>query len=168
VTGTIASPPAGTTTLYLTFAGSGTGYLYDVDSFTFATTGGGDRTGPIRGLAGKCLDVRGGASADGTQIQIYTCSGGAAQTWTVSANSTIRALGKCLDVNGGASADGTKVQLWTCTGGAPQVWSAQADGSLRNPQSGKCLDVSSNSSADGQAVHLWTCHNGANQKWTLP
>jgi glucose/arabinose dehydrogenase len=167
VTGAIASPPAGTTTLYLTFAGSGTGFLYDLDSFTLATGSTTPGTGPIKGLAGKCLDVRGGVSADGTQIQIYTCNGGVAQTWTVS-GSTIRALGKCLDVNGGASADGTKIQLWTCNGGAAQNWAAQADGSLRNPQSGKCLDVSNNSSADGQAVHLWTCTGGANQKWTLP
>ncbi|MFI7023767.1 lectin [Micromonospora sp. NPDC049900] len=125
-------------------------------------------TGRITGLAGKCLDVRNAATADGTQIQIYTCNGSAAQTWTVTPNSTIRALGKCLDVNGGASADGTKIQLWTCNGSGAQNWSAQSNGTLRNPQSGKCLDVSSNSSADGQAVHLWTCHTNANQRWVLP
>ncbi|MGW0506792.1 ThuA domain-containing protein [Micromonospora sp. NPDC003241] len=125
-------------------------------------------TGRITGLAGKCLDVRNAATADGTQIQIWTCNGSAAQTWTVTPNSTIRALGKCLDVNGGASADGTKIQLWTCNGSGAQNWSAQSNGTLRNPQSGKCLDVSNNSSADGQAVHLWTCHTNANQRWVLP
>ncbi|WBB54473.1 ThuA domain-containing protein [Verrucosispora sp. WMMD573] len=129
---------------------------------------GGDRTGRITGLAGKCLDVRNAATADGTQIQIYTCNGTAAQTWTVTPNSTIRAFGKCLDVNGAGSADGTKIQLWTCNGSGAQNWSAQSNGTLRNPSSGKCLDVSSNSSADGQAVHLWTCHTGANQRWVLP
>ncbi|WIN01035.1 hypothetical protein ACTOB_003438 [Actinoplanes oblitus] len=45
----ITSPPAGTTTLYLTFAG-GAGALFDVDAFTF-TPGG---TGPVVGFAGKC------------------------------------------------------------------------------------------------------------------
>ncbi|MFF0721983.1 ThuA domain-containing protein [Micromonospora sp. NPDC003816] len=125
-------------------------------------------TGRITGLAGKCLDVRNAATADGTQIQIWTCNGGTAQTWSVTPNSTIRALGKCLDVNGGASADGTKIQLWTCNGSGAQNWSAQSNGTLRNPQTGKCLDVSNNSSADGQAVHLWTCHTNANQRWVLP
>ncbi|MEH0984424.1 PQQ-dependent sugar dehydrogenase [Micromonospora sp. CPCC 205556] len=167
VTGTISSPPAGTTTLYLTFAG-GAGALFDLDSFTFTTGAGGGGTGPVVGLAGKCLDVRNAATADGTQIQIYTCNGSTAQTWTVTPNSTVKALGKCLDVSGGASADGTKIQLWTCNGSGAQNWSAQADGTLKNPQSGKCLDVSGNNSADGTAVHLWTCHTGANQKWTLP
>jgi type 1 glutamine amidotransferase len=125
--------------------------------------------GPVKGLAGKCLDVRGGSSANGTQIQLYTCQqGNAAQTWTRSGQ-TLQAFGKCLDVNGGGTANGTKVQLWTCNGGGNQTWAAQSDGTLRNPQSGKCLDVSGNNSADGTVVQLWTCIAGAaNQKWTLP
>lgn len=124
-------------------------------------------TGPVVGLAGKCLDVSGGGTADGTQVQIWGCAGNPAQTWTRSGQ-TLRALGKCLDVSGGGSADGTKVQLWTCNGSGAQNWVAQSDGTVRNPQSGSCLDVSANSSANGQDVHLWTCHGGANQKWTLP
>ncbi|SCG76136.1 ThuA domain-containing protein [Micromonospora coxensis] len=168
VTTNLSGVPSGTQNLYLTFTGSGSG-LFDVDDFTLVRgAGGGTGTGPVKGLAGKCLDVRNGATADGTQIQIYTCNGSAAQAWTVTANSTVKALGKCLDVSGGGSADGTKIQLWTCNGTGAQNWSAQADGTLRNPQSGKCLDVSGNNSADGTAVHLWTCHTGANQKWTLP
>ncbi|MFI7433917.1 lectin [Micromonospora haikouensis] len=126
------------------------------------------RTGRIVGLAGKCLDVRNGSSADGTQIQLFTCNGAAGQQWTVGTDSTLRSLGKCLDVNGGSSADGAKVQLWSCNGGGAQRWAAQSDGSLRNTQSGKCLDVSGNNSADGAVVHQWSCHGGANQKWTLP
>ncbi|MZF86648.1 ThuA domain-containing protein [Streptomyces sp. SID5643] len=124
--------------------------------------------GPVVGLAGKCLDVRGGGSADGTAVQISSCTGSAGQRWTVTPGSTVKALGKCLDVSGSSTADGTKVQLWSCNGGANQNWQANPDGSLRNPRSGKCLDVSGATSADGTLVHLWTCHGGANQKWTLP
>ncbi|MEU7618794.1 carbohydrate-binding protein [Micromonospora rifamycinica] len=169
VTGTVSGAPTGTTTLYLTFAG-GTGLLYDLDAFTLntGTVTPGNGTGPIKGLAGKCLDVRNAATADGTQVQIFTCNGGAGQTWTVTPNGPIKALGKCLDVSGGGTANGTKIQLWTCTGGTPQVWSAQSDGTLRNPASAKCLDVSGNSSADSTVVLLWTCSGAANQKWTLP
>jgi type 1 glutamine amidotransferase len=125
-------------------------------------------TGPIVGLANKCLDVANAGTADGTKVQLYTCNGGNAQRWTVTPNSTIKALGKCLDVSGGGSANGTKVQLWTCNGTGAQNWSAQANGTVRNPQSGKCLDVSQNSSADGQQIHIWDCHTGANQQWRLP
>ncbi|WP_406072100.1 ThuA domain-containing protein [Micromonospora sp. NBC_01638] len=168
VTTTLSNVPSGAQNLYLTFTGSGTG-LFDVDDFTLVKGGGGTPgVGPIKGLAGKCLDVRGGGTADGTQIQLYTCNSSTAQTWTVTPNSTIKALGKCLDVSGGGSADGTKIQLWTCNGSGAQNWAAQSDGSLRNPSSGKCLDVSGNNSADSTVVHLWTCLGAANQKWTLP
>ncbi|MGW4824923.1 ricin-type beta-trefoil lectin domain protein [Streptomyces sp. NPDC004227] len=74
------------------------------------------------GLAGKCLDVAGAGSADGTAVQLYDCNGTAAQQWTVRSDGTIRALGKCLDVTGGSTADGAKVQLWSCTGAANQKW----------------------------------------------
>ncbi|MEV8508683.1 ThuA domain-containing protein [Actinoplanes sp. NPDC051475] len=128
-----------------------------------------DRTGRISGLAGKCLDVAGAGTADGTKIQLYTCNNTAAQTWTVTAGGTLKALGKCLDVAGGGRTNGTKVQLYTCNSTAAQTWSAQADGTIRNPQAGRCLDVSGNNPADGQQIHIWDCIAGAaNQKWTLP
>ncbi|CAL9332784.1 lectin [Streptomyces sp. enrichment culture] len=128
----------------------------------------GPRTGEVKGVNGKCLDVSGASTADGTRIQLWTCNGTAAQRWTVAADGTFQALGKCLDVAGGGTADGTRVQLWTCNGSGAQKWAAQADGTVRNPQSGKCLDASGGTWNDGTAVHLWTCHTGPNQKWTLP
>ncbi|MEU1321049.1 carbohydrate-binding protein [Streptomyces tibetensis] len=168
VNGSLSGAPTGTTTLYLTFAG-GSGFLFDVDAFTFDTGGGpAPGAGPVVGLANKCLDVRDGSSADGTPVQISSCTGSARQQWTVTPGSTVKALGKCLDVSGNSTADGAKVQLWSCNGGANQNWQASSDGALRNPQSGKCLDVSGANSSDGTLVHLWTCHGGANQKWTLP
>jgi hypothetical protein len=158
---------AGSGPVYLSFTGTGTGGLFDVDSFTLNRPSGG--SGPIRGLAGKCLDVNGSGTADGTKIQLYTCNGSGAQLWTVAPGATVKALGKCLNVSGGGTADGTLVQLWTCNGSGAQNWQAQADGTVRNPQSGKCLDVSGNNSADGTQVHIWTCLTGAaNQKWALP
>ncbi|MEU4560153.1 PQQ-dependent sugar dehydrogenase [Actinoplanes sp. NPDC023936] len=161
VTGTITGAPLGTTTLYLTFAGPA-GALFDLDSFTFST----QSSGPVRGLASKCLDVAGAASADGTKVQLYTCNSTAAQHWARTGQ-TFRVLGKCLDAAGGATANGTRVQLYSCNGSAAQNWAPQADGTIRNPQSGRCLDVSQNSSADGQQIHIWDCHTGANQKWVL-
>ncbi|MEV6597295.1 PQQ-dependent sugar dehydrogenase [Actinoplanes sp. NPDC051346] len=166
VTGAVSGAPAAAGTLYLTFSG-GAGALFDVDAFTLngaSTT----RTGPIRGLAGKCLDVANSGTADGTKVQLYTCNGTGAQSWTVTPNATIKALGKCLDVAGGGTANGTKTQLWTCNGTGAQTWSAQPDGTIRNPRSGRCLDVSGNNPADGQQIHIWDCHGAANQKWVLP
>ncbi|MFF8096292.1 ricin-type beta-trefoil lectin domain protein [Streptomyces sp. NPDC016675] len=130
--------------------------------------GGASGTGEVTGVNGKCLDVDNSQTADGTEIQIWTCNGTGAQQWTLPGDGTIRALNKCLDVSDGGSADGTKIQLWTCNGSGAQTWQPQADGTVRNPQSGKCLDASGGTWNDGTPVHLWTCHTGSNQKWTLP
>ena len=157
--------PAGTTTLYLTFHG-GTGTLFDVDAFSFGAAAGGG-TGPITAAAGKCVDVNGAGSADGTKIQLWTCNSGTNQQWTRN-GSTLRALGKCMGVAGGATADGSLVQLSTCTGTGGQNWTAGANGSLVNAGSGKCLDANGGSSADGTQLIIWSCHGGTNQRWTLP
>ncbi|MEV6738862.1 lectin [Streptomyces sp. NPDC051104] len=125
-------------------------------------------TGAITGLAGKCLDVAGANSADGTPVQLYDCNGTSAQQWTVGTDGTIRALGKCLDVTGNSTADGAKVQLWSCTGGANQKWTVTAAHDIVNPQADKCLDVTDNNSANGSRIQIWTCSGGANQKWNAP
>jgi chitinase len=136
-----------------------------------ATGGGGPTpptgtTGPITGIAGKCVDVAGANSANGTAVQLYTCNGTGAQTWTV--GSDIRALGKCLDVAGAGTANGTLVQLWDCNGSGAQGWQAQPNGTLRNTGSGRCLDAVNRASTDGTRLQIWDCSGGTNQVWQLP
>ncbi|MGW4910575.1 ricin-type beta-trefoil lectin domain protein [Streptomyces sp. NPDC004270] len=121
----------------------------------------------IKGLAGKCVDVAGANSANGTPVQLYDCNGSAAQQWTVGSDGTIRALGKCLDVTSGGTADGTTVQLYDCNGSAAQKWAVSAANDIVNPQANKCLDVTGNNSANGTRLQIWTCSGGANQKWTV-
>ena len=121
----------------------------------------------IKGLAGKCVDVNGASSANGTAIQLYDCNGSAAQQWTVGSDGTIRALGKCLDVASGGTADGSKVQLYDCNGSAAQQWAVSSANDIVNPQANKCLDVTGNTSANGTPLQIWTCSGGANQKWTV-
>jgi PKD repeat protein len=162
----LSGVPAGTTTLYLTFHG-GTGLLFDVDAFGFGAATGGSGTGPITAAAGKCVDVNGAGSADGTKIQLWTCNGGTNQQWTRT-GTTLRALGKCMGVAGGATADGSLVQLSTCNGTGGQNWSVGTGGSLVNTASGKCLDANGGASADGTQLIIWSCHGGTNQRWTLP
>nr|WP_238419726.1 lectin [Streptomyces taklimakanensis] len=164
VTAPLDGGPSGSTSLHLVFKG-GSGSLFDVDEFAFTTSA---RSGEVRGVNGKCLDVDGGGTADGTRVQLWSCNGTGAQQWTLPGDGTLRALGKCLDVSGGGTADGTRVQLWSCNGTGAQRWAPQPDGTVRNPQSGKCLDASGSTWNDGTPVHLWTCHTGPNQTWTLP
>ncbi|QNP68071.1 RICIN domain-containing protein [Streptomyces roseirectus] len=117
------------------------------------------------GVTGKCLDVSGAGTANGTAVQTWACGGGSNQIWSAYTDGTLRSMGKCLDAAGGGTANGTKVQLWACHGGAAQVWQPY-NGGYRNPASGRCLDVPGSSTADGTQLQLWDCHGGANQKWT--
>jgi beta-glucanase (GH16 family) len=130
--------------------------------------GGGGRTGPITGIGGKCVDVAGSNTANGTAVQLWDCNGTGAQQWTIGTDATVRALGKCLDVSGGGTANGTVVQLWDCNGTGAQRWTPNAARDIVNPQANKCLDATGNSSANGTRLQIWTCGGTANQKWTVP
>jgi glucosylceramidase len=139
-------------------------------TFTWSGTqsGGGGTSGSFVGLAGKCLDVSGGSSANGTAVQLWDCNGTAAQRWTVQPDGSVQALGKCLDVTSGSTADGAKVQLYECNGTGAQRWSYNsATGDVVNTAADKCLDVTDNSSANGARAQIWSCTGTANQKWHL-
>jgi hypothetical protein len=124
-------------------------------------------TGPIVGFGGLCVDVRSASRADRNAVQVYSCNGSDAQSWTVQNNGTVQALGKCLDVSDGATDDETPVQLYDCNGTGAQVWRAQPDGTLLNPQSGRCLDDAGSGPAGTQLI-IFACTGSANQRWTLP
>jgi chitinase len=138
-----------------------------------AITGGGTTTPPppsggtaIHGYGGKCVDVAGASSANGTKVDLYTCNGTGAQAWTRS-GTTFQALGKCLDVAAAGTANGSKVQLYDCNGTAAQAWTIGSGNSLVNTGSGKCLDDTDWSTTDGNQLQIWTCGGTANQAWTL-
>ncbi|OEJ34967.1 glycoside hydrolase family 16 protein [Streptomyces subrutilus] len=138
-----------------------------VDHVRVTTGGGRPGGGPITGLGGKCVDVAGANSANGTPVQLYDCNGTAAQQWTVGSDGTIRALGKCLDVASGGTADGTPVQLYDCNGTPAQQWAVPAARDIVNPQADKCLDATGGNSANGTRLRIQTCAGTANQKWTV-
>ncbi|MCT2587882.1 ricin-type beta-trefoil lectin domain protein [Actinophytocola gossypii] len=129
--------------------------------------GGGGGGGPIRGLAGKCVDVAGANSANGTPVQLWDCNGTAAQQWSVPGDGSIRALGKCLDVTAGSTANGAKVQLYDCNGTGAQRWAISGANDIVNIAANKCLDVTDNNPANGTRLQIWECGGTANQKWTV-
>lgn len=147
------------------------------NSFTGGSSGGSGGTGgggtagasgPIRsGLAGKCMDVNGANSANGTAVQLYDCNGTNAQNWTAYSDGTLRALGKCLDATGNGTANGTKLEIWDCTGGANQVWSTH-NGGYQNPTSGRCIDDPSSSTNNFTQLQLWDCNGTNAQIWSTP
>ncbi|MGW7056628.1 alpha-N-acetylglucosaminidase [Streptomyces sp. NPDC054887] len=120
----------------------------------------------LTGVGGKCVDVTNGSTIDGTALQLYTCNGTAAQSWSLSSDGSAKALGKCMDARNGATANGTVVQLYVCNGTVAQQWIHRDDRTLQNVKSGRCLDAEAGSTANGTRLLLWDCHSGTNQKWT--
>ncbi len=122
------------------------------------------------------MDAEGGSTADGTQIQEWSCNGSGAQAFrlddagggafyvvNVQAN-------KCVDVQARGSANGTKIQLWDCNQTPAQTFVMQDAGSgsvyVVNTNSNKCLDVANDGAADGTLVQLYECNQTSAQKWS--
>ncbi len=128
------------------------------------------KTGPIKHFSGKCVDVRGSRTTDGTPVEIYTCNGSAAQQWTLQRDSSLRALGKCLDTVGGATAKGTKVQLMTCNGAPTQSWTPRSGTShaIVSTTTGLCLELPGGKVVNLAQLMIWTCSWSDAQRWFPP
>ncbi|MDM4781396.1 MULTISPECIES: cellulase family glycosylhydrolase [unclassified Micromonospora] len=132
--------------------------------------GGGPTTTIIGQASGRCVDVSGGRTADGTVVQLWDCLNNPAQQWRRSGNTFVNPnSGKCLDVSGGRTANGSVVQLWTCLNNGAQQWVVNSDGSVVNPNSGKCLDAVEYGTTNGTRLQIWECGRplGGNQRWRL-
>ncbi|MCU1682559.1 MAG: hypothetical protein JWQ81_3298 [Amycolatopsis sp.] len=75
-------------------------------------------------VGGKCLDVTGEATANGTLVGLWTCTGGANQLWTPKPDGTLVSAqsGKCLDDPGFTATNGTQLEIWDCNNGTNQHW----------------------------------------------
>ncbi len=113
--------------------------------------------------SGRCLDVSGAGTANGSPLVVWDCHNGANQQFTQDGKA-LRVQGKCLEAPANATS-GARVRIWDCNGAANQQWNLNTNGTAGNVQNGLCLDVNGTGTANGTAVILWTCHTGANQRW---
>ncbi|KAJ7482681.1 ricin B lectin domain-containing protein [Mycena latifolia] len=86
----------------------------------------------IQVLGDKCIDVTNGVNADGTKLQIWTCSeGNTNQLWTSLNDFTFQWSGtnKCIDLSDSKITDGNVLQIWTCgsgsIGNSNQKWTGE-------------------------------------------
>ncbi|MEV6939775.1 ricin-type beta-trefoil lectin domain protein, partial [Streptomyces sp. NPDC051132] len=123
-------------------------------------------SGPLKGVAsGRCVDVPGTSTTDGTQLQLWDCHDATNQQWAYTDAGELRVYGnKCLDAAG--TGNGAKVQIYTCWGADNQKWRLNSDGTVVGVQSGLCLDAVGAGTANGTLLQLYTCSNGGNQRWT--
>ncbi|MFF4399459.1 polymorphic toxin type 27 domain-containing protein [Streptomyces sp. NPDC001480] len=119
---------------------------------------------------GKCLDVQGSGTANGTPVQIYTCNNSSAQRWQLygsyDGGYSLRNVnsGKCLEVPKGANANGTKIQIGSCSDSTTQQWTfdVRAAAGLRNAATGKCVNLATFD--NGKDAQLYTCNDSNAQK----
>ncbi|KAF8179561.1 ricin B lectin domain-containing protein [Mycena galopus ATCC 62051] len=87
---------------------------------TWVAAGGVGKPGALKIFGDKCLDVKDGVDADGTQLQIRTCASGNTNQQWVSAGSpgspqiVWAGKNKCVDVTNGNVTTGNVMQIWDC------------------------------------------------------
>jgi hypothetical protein len=122
----------------------------------------------IKGYDGKCADDTGNSTAPRTKIQIWSCTGGAAQNWAFS-NGELVHNGICLNdqASGGS---GGKVILWACGRASNELWThnSRDEYVLQAHGNTLCLDDPGYSTKNGTQLIVDTCDNGSNQHWSLP
>ena len=75
-------------------------------------------------VQGKCLDISGGGTANGTKVQLWDCNNTGAQVWIPQSNGSYwnPQSNRCLDDPNGSTTAGTQVQIWDCNGTGAQNW----------------------------------------------
>ncbi|KAJ7249759.1 ricin B lectin domain-containing protein [Mycena haematopus] len=127
-----------------------------------------------------CLDLTNGATTDGNIIQIWACTGGANQKWTLTTGpgSTTPPPTTGHVIEPGASsntcltaptnANGGTVVVQPCNGSTGQAWTQ--NGQTIVVYGNMCLDVTNGSSSNGVKMQIWSCTpgvGGANQHFTV-
>ncbi len=136
--------------------------------YSTSSTGGGSGQQVVGGQSGRCLDVPNSSTTNGTQVQLWDCSGQTNQRWTLTSSKQLQVYGnKCLDANGKGTTNGTTVIIWDCNGQTNQQWNVNSNGTITGVQSGLCVDANGAATANGTKIILWACNGGANQQWSL-
>lgn len=127
--------------------------------------------------ANSVLDVYGGSSADGANVQIWQNNDTGAQKWNFSRNGdgsyTIvnAASGKALDVKDAAASSGTNIQQWSRNGSAAQRWYIEyVSGGFRLSSALNAafvIDVSGGNAANGTNVALYASNDSKAQRFTF-
>ena len=132
-------------------------------------------TGTLETL-GRCLDIDGNGTVNGTKLELYDCNGVGGQQWIPQADGSIKnpQSGRCLDDPSGNTANGTQLQIYDCNGNAAQKFAIIQGTPIKGP-GGKCVDVAGDDvGGNGAVVQLYDCYTietfqplARDQQWTL-
>lgn len=129
--------------------------------------------------SGKAIDLDNGNTADGTNIQQWTKTGGKQQEWRfVDVGDgyfkivSMADEGKCIAVENATSDDGTNIELQAYSGSSNQQWKIARDGSYyailsrcSNELSG--MDIYDWSTENGGNLNQWNYWGGDCQLWSI-
>ena len=89
---------------------------YAVDQHWYHNTNGSLET------LGRCLDIIGNGTANGTKVELWDCNNVGGQNWQQQANGSLLnpQSGRCLDSPSGVTLNGTRLQIWDCNATAAQ------------------------------------------------
>ena len=116
--------------------------------------------------SGKCLDVAGGRTFNGTNVQSYQCNGSNAQKWLYEASSGFLRSGvnsnKCLD-NGGQNRNNGKLVIWGCQNSNNMRWDFV--GNTIVPRTNHSYAVDAYGTGNSSNVGIWSKHGASQQQW---
>lgn len=131
--------------------------------------------------SGKVMEVAGGSTIAGANIQQGTSTGVSYQQWNVTPvdsriggdfsyfTLTAAYSGKSVDVFNWSLLNGGNIDAWDDVKGANQQWYLDyaQDGwfYIRSRYSAKCLEVANASTAAGANIQQWDKDGGTNQQW---
>ena len=132
----------------------------------------------LSGCIVKSIDVTGGSSSNGANIQIYEGNGTKAQLWHIETDSnthlstiTNKGSGKVLDACGGNFKNGTNIWQYQSNGSLAQKWKFVEQGNGYKIVSAMCdyacIDVCGGSYLNGANVQLWNNNGTAAQTFLL-
>jgi Ricin-type beta-trefoil lectin domain len=129
---------------------------------------GGSGSEIVGGQSGRCIDINNSTTTNGTQAQLWDCSGASNQRFTYTSSKQLQVYGnKCLDASGQGTGNGTAVIIWDCNGQANQQWNVNSNGTITGVQSGSCMDANGAGTANGTKIIIWSCNGQTNQQWSL-
>jgi hypothetical protein len=130
------------------------------------------------GSNGLCLDDDGWGTGNGTEADLWTCTGSVIQNWTVHSKGggwfslSNAYTGLCLDNTGGSQTLGNLVSLWACANNSNQNWQFMDRGSgryeLLNQASGTLmLDDPGTSTTSGTQLDIYSANGTGAQSYIL-
>ena len=131
--------------------------------------------------SGKVMEVAGGSSVAGANLQQGSPAGAKYQQWNVTpvdariggdfSYFTFTAVhsGKAPDILNWSHDNGGNIVTWDDTKGSNQQWFLEYAEEgwfyIRSRHSAKCLEVANSSSANGANIQQWQKDGGKNQQW---